>query len=349
MGYYTKNGGLVGTGNLGVKQGVYDTITSQLLGDGLYGFTSFTFTNAGSTGRTGPLLADCQVAYAGEPWLSSYFTVPTQGFQHWTVPATAIYTIKIRGANGVAASSANTGCSGGQGIIMQFDYVLNKNEEIRMIVGQSGTVSSQHGGGGGASAILKSPYNTEASIIAIAGGGGGRRTASIGAGIDGASFNTYAGAGTRNSSNSSSTVGSYQNNVTSANGGFIPTSASLGYGGSAAISNYGDGGAGFLGDGYNDGAGNVAAAQSLIGTAVGGYGTANADGGFGGGGDGQGGNGGGGGGGYTGGNGGHTAGGGGSYLDVANASNYSESFDGNATIIGSIPTLFHGYIQITKV
>lgn len=349
MGYYTKNASLVGTGNILIKSGLHDIIASQILGDNLFYFTSFTFTNAGSTGRTGPLLADCQVAYAGEPWLSSYFTVPTQGFQHWTAPETAIYTIKIRGANGVPSTGANTGASGGQGIIMQFDYVLNKNEEIRMIVGQSGTASSAHGGGGGASAILKSPYNTEASIIAIAGGGGGRRMASSGAGINGASFNTYGGAGTRNSSNGGSTIGSIQNNVTTVNTGYTPSSTSLRYGGSAANSNYGDGGAGFLYNGYNDGAGNIASAQSLIGTAVGGYGGNNGDGGFGGGGDGQGGNGGGGGGGYTGGNGGHTAGGGGSYLDVANASNYSESFDGNATIIGSIPTLFHGYIQITKV
>ena len=349
MGYYSKNGGLIGLGVLDTKRGVYDLIASQHIGDGLFTFTSFTFTNASKTGREGPTLSDCQTAYSGEPWLANYFSVPTQGFQQWTVPESATYRIKIRGANGVPSTGANSNCEGGQGIIMQFDYGLTQNEVIRMIVGQSGTATGSHGGGGGASAILKFPYNNVGSIIAIAGGGGGRRTASIGVGIPGASWNTYSGAGTRNSANGSNSVGTIQNNVTTNNSGYSPQSTSLGYGGSAANNWYGDGGAGFLGNGYNDGTGNTAAAQALTGTAVGGYGGAGSDGGFGGGGDGQGGNGGGGGGGYTGGNGGHTAGGGGSYLDSTNASNYTESFDGNVTKIGSDTNLYHGYIQITKL
>lgn len=349
MGYYTENGGLIGTGVITEKIGVFDSVASQILGDNLFDFTTFTFTNASKTGREGPTLAQCQAAYSGEPWLTDYFSVPTQGFQQWTVPETATYRIKIRGANGVPATGANTGCEGGQGIIMQFDYSLDKNQVIRMIVGQSGTAVTNHGGGGGASAILKSPYNTTASIIAIAGGGGGRRTSSSGVGIPGASWNTYSGAGTRNSSNSSASVSTIQNNVTTTNTGYTPTSTVLGGGGSSGNSNYGDGGAGFSANGNNDGAGNTAAAQSLTGTAVGGYGNSGCEGGFGGGGDGQGGNGGGGGGGYTGGNGAHTAGGGGSYLDSTNASNYTESFDGNVTEINVDSNLYHGYIQITKL
>lgn len=349
MGYYTRNTGLIGTGIAAEKTGVFDLVAAQVIGDALFPFTTFTFTNASTTGRNGPTLSACQTAYSGEPWLANYFSVPTQGFQQWTVPDTGTYRIKIRGANGVPANSANSGCEGGQGIIMQFDYELSKFEVIRMIVGQSGTAVSAHGGGGGASAILKSPYNTTGSIIAIAGGGGGRRTSSNGVGIPGASWNTYSGAGTRNSTNSSSSVATIQNNVTTLNSGYNPTSTSLGQGGSAANSSYGDGGAGFFGNGYNDGSGNIAAAQSLTGTAVGGYGSSGCEGGFGGGGDGQGGNGGGGGGGYTGGNGGHTAGGGGCYLDSANASNYTESFDGNVTKIGTNTNLYHGYIQITRI
>lgn len=349
MGYYTGNGGLVGNGVINEKIGVYDLIASQVIGDALFSFSSFTFTNASKTGREGPTLAQCQTAYSGEPWLTDYFSVPTQGFQQWTVPESGTYRIKIRGANGVPATGASNGCEGGQGIIMQFDYELSKNQVIRMIVGQSGTAVTNHGGGGGASAILKSPYNTTASIIAIAGGGGGRRTSSSGVGIPGASWSSLSGAGTRNSTNSSATVSTIQNNVTVANTGYTPTSTNLGEGGCAANSNYGDGGAGFSGNGYNDGSGNIAAAQSLTGTAVGGYGNSGCEGGFGGGGDGQGGNGGGGGGGYTGGNGGHTAGGGGSYLDSINALNYTESYDGNVTRIGSNTNLYHGYIQITKL
>ena len=38
----------------------------------LFTFTTFTFTNASATGQNGPTLGQCQTAYAGEVWLSSY-------------------------------------------------------------------------------------------------------------------------------------------------------------------------------------------------------------------------------------------------------------------------------------
>lgn len=313
----------------------------------LYNFSTFTFTNATATGRNGPTLAQCQTAYAGSPFISSYFSVPTQGFQHWTVPETATYSFVVRGGNGVPSTGASTGAEGGQGIILSFRHTLIKGEVLRLIVGQSGTATSLHGGGGGASAVLRSPYNTTGSIIAIAGGGGGRRAQSTGVGIPGASFTTFSGFGTRNNTGSNAAVGTITNNSLSSTE-WTPTTTTLGGGGNAANNNYGDGGAGFNSNGFDDGTIATAVAQSLISTATGGYSTAGSDGGFGGGGDGAGGNGGGGGGGYTGGSGGHTAGGGGSYVP-ATVTNYSESFDGNVTRIGSITTLFHGYITITRL
>lgn len=314
---------------------------------GLYSFSSHTFTNAAATGRNGPTLAQCQTAYAGSTFISSYFSVPTQGFQHWTVPATGTYSFVVRGGNGAPSTGASTGAEGGQGIILSFRHTLTQGNILRLIVGQSGTATSLHGGGGGASAVLLSPYNTVGSIIAIAGGGGGRRQASTGVGIPGASFTTFSGFGTRNNTNSNAGVGTITNNSV-ADAGWTPTATTLGNGGNAAGNSYGDGGAGFLSNGANDAVAATAVAQALNGTAVGGFGTSGADGGFGGGGDGAGGNGGGGGGGYTGGSGGHTAGGGGSYI-IGTATNYSESFDGNVTRIGSISTLFHGYITITRL
>lgn len=353
MPYYADNGGLIGPGKISSKTGVFDLVAAQVFGDALYPFTTFTFSNAGVTGRNGPTLAQCQTAYAGQTFLNGFFNVTTQGQQLWTVPASGTYNFVVRGANGVPSTGASSGCSGGQGIILSFSFSLTQGEVLELIVGQSGTATSLHGGGGGATAVLRSPYNTTDSIIAIAGGGGGRRQASTGVGIPGASFTTYAGYGTSNNTNSNAGIGTITVNGPGGITGFTNLSGvtgggvTLGFGGASADSNYGDSGAGFFGNGRDDGTGSTVS-QSISGTAVGGFGASGADGGFGGGGDGAGGNGGGGGGGYTGGNGGHTAGGGGSYRNVS-VTNYAESFDGNATTIGSNTTLYHGYITITKV
>ena len=325
---------------------MFDIVSSQLYGGALYPFTTHTFTNAGQTGRNGPTLAQCQTAYSGAAFLSGFFNVTTQGIQQWTVPATGSYSFTIRGANGVPSTGANSGCSGGQGIRQAFSIILTQGEVLRLIVGQSGTATGTHGGGGGASAVTRSPYNTTDSIIAIAGGGGGRRQASFADGIPGASFTTSAGFGTRNNTNSNASIGAIVSNSIS-DGGWTPTASTLGGGGGAAGSQYGDGGAGFFGNGNDDGTGSTVA-QALTGTAIGGFSAAASDGGFGGGGDGAGGNGGGGGGGYTGGSGGHTAGGGGSWRNTA-VTGYTESFDGNVTQIGGVTTLFHGFITITRL
>jgi hypothetical protein len=336
----------------GARRALLNTTSIVSASAQLYPFTTVTFNNGGQTGRTGPSLAQTQSGMTGTPTPSnwntntSYFTV-TSGAQFWTVPQTGNYTIKIRGGNGVPSTGASAGAEGGQGIILQFNFTLIQGEIIKIIVGQSGTATSLHGGGGGATAVLRSPYNTVGSIIGIAGGGGGRRTASTGVGIPGASYTTYGGYGTRNGTNSAAFLSGVVANGPTTNAGWSPTAATLEGGGPAAGNGYGDGGAGFSANGFDDSAVSTVA-QSLIGTAVGGFSAAASDGGFGGGGNGAGGNGGGGGGGYTGGSGGHTAGGGGSYIN-ASATNYTESFDGNVTRIGSVTTLFHGYCQITAL
>jgi hypothetical protein len=38
----------------------------EIISQSLYDFTTFTFTSAGQTGRTGPTLGQCQTAYASE-------------------------------------------------------------------------------------------------------------------------------------------------------------------------------------------------------------------------------------------------------------------------------------------
>ena len=46
---------------------------------------TYTFTNAGATGREGPTQADINASYAGTT-LDGSVTINTQGIQEWTVP-----------------------------------------------------------------------------------------------------------------------------------------------------------------------------------------------------------------------------------------------------------------------
>ena len=66
--------------------------------DKLYSFTSFTFTNAGASGRNGPSLGQIQSSYSSTSWThnTSYLNMTTQG----TVPLTGTYTIYATSASG---------------------------------------------------------------------------------------------------------------------------------------------------------------------------------------------------------------------------------------------------------
>jgi len=160
---------------------------------GLFAFTSFTFlpvvsyyTNS-STQGLGPTLAQMQSAYAGQPWLTSYFTMGSyQGYQRWTVPATATYTIEIGGAaggdgNGYTTDGSGYGYSTGTsisgrafGALISGTFSLTQGHIIEMVVGiEGGRSGGPHGnenGGGGATWV----YNvTTSTLLMVAGGGGG--------------------------------------------------------------------------------------------------------------------------------------------------------------------------------
>lgn len=146
----------------------------------LYPFTSFTFTNASITGRTGPTLANCLSSYntTTYPWLTntSYFNVVTQGYQLWTVPADGTYTIDAYGAAGGTGGSGTV--LGGYGARIKGDFVLTKGTKLKIVVGQQGTagataLGSGDGGGGGGTFVMKETGTTNADIYVIAGGGGG--------------------------------------------------------------------------------------------------------------------------------------------------------------------------------
>jgi hypothetical protein len=153
----------------------------------LYPFTSFQFTNAGATGRTGPILQQCKTSYdaTANPWINSTsnFNVVTQGIQQWTVPKTGKYKIRVAGARGGNVWQSTIPQSikaGGAGrIVEQANIDLNMNNVLHLVVGQHGgdTVIGQFGtniaaGGGGGSFVYKNSI-AKANCLLVAGGGGG--------------------------------------------------------------------------------------------------------------------------------------------------------------------------------
>jgi hypothetical protein len=307
----------------------------------LYTFANATFTPGTATGINGPTLAVAQAGITGTPtpstWYSSYLAMTTQGFMKWTVPITGTYTFLVVGAHGAMGTTSTTGSRAGRGAYLQGIVALTQGQIVRIVVGQGGSHDTNNGGGGGASYI----YNeTTSTLLFIAGGGGGTRQAATLNGYDASTATN----GTCANSASDSTSGVVNNNTTFT---YNSTTATLGNGGIAGMpSNYGDGGAGWLGNGNDDGTVSTVA-TSLSTTALGGGSGQGGAGGFGGGGSGAGGNGGGGGGGYTGGNGGYMAGGGGSYINTAIVTSYSYAVDTarSSTLNGPV---VNGYITITK-
>lgn len=143
--------------------------------EGLYDFTSFTFTNATATGRNGPTYAQMLAAYTSSAtWASntSYFTSSIRGIQNWTVPQTAQYRITAAGAKG--GDSPSVSLSGGLGAIIVTDVSLTQGQVVSIVVGQSGsnrsTNSTLNGGSGGGGTFL---YDSSSITYYIAVGGGG--------------------------------------------------------------------------------------------------------------------------------------------------------------------------------
>ena len=295
-----------------------------------YTYSTFTFTNATATGKTGPTLNNCVTSYvsSGAIWAKNpeYFTVIGYGVQLWTVPRSGNYTITAAGARG---GTSYYGTNPGNGRIVRGTVFLQAFTQLAIIVGQMGsdfTLTYSSGGGGGGTFVLSAsnlvPY-------ACAGGGGGR--------------GYYLG---DDGSITSAGTGSFSGvNGNGGNGATIGGQAGVaGNGGDGGYSQSGAGGGG--GGGVNN---MILATTGLGGLGGGGVG---GSGGFGGGGGGggfggsSGNNGtcGGGGGGYSGGGGSSpisatNAGGGGSFVSAL-ASNTSYNVGTNAG---------HGYVTITFV
>lgn len=151
----------------------------NIISSGLYSFTTFTFTNANITGKTGPSLANCLSAYntTTYPWLNDtgYFNVSPQGIQIWTVPKSGTYEIEVVGAQG--GGSAANDCYGAKCIGR---FSLTKSDKLKILVGQKGGDSTTGcftavGGGGGGSFVTTSA-NTP---LIIAAGGGGKSNCGV--------------------------------------------------------------------------------------------------------------------------------------------------------------------------
>jgi hypothetical protein len=145
----------------------------------LYDFTTFTFTNAGATGRQGPTYQQLTASYATTAsWVTSslYFSASIRGIQEWTVPATATYRIVAAGAAG--GNSPTLNFSGGFGASVTTDISLTQNQKILIVVGQrggnrftgSGAATFNGGSGGGGTFVYDSSSITY--YLAVGGGGG---------------------------------------------------------------------------------------------------------------------------------------------------------------------------------
>ena len=280
---------------------------------------SYCFTNAQTTGRTGP----DQTALNSEYDMTNLDGSVTSfnGIQRWEVPQNGNYIIQALGAQG--GSGIRTG-DGGRGASIQGEFALKQGDFLQIVVGQQGEADDFRVGGGGGSFVLREPVVDSTAILLIAGGGGG-----FGVGNDTLSISAAHGTTTR-----------------FANDGFggltFGTGGNGGNGGQGAATR-GAGGGGFFtngGDGTNAGSGG----NSYLNGGEGGLPYGFAQGGFGGGGavdqntnfgaTGGGGGYSGGGGGYSSGNAGEAAGGGGgSFNSGVNQVNAGGANTGHGLVI----------------
>ena len=209
----------------------------------LFDFTSFTFKSIVSKGeKEGPTFSQMQSEYAGQPWLDgTHFKMGNyQGYQVWTVPADATYTIEAGGAIGGKTNNYSYDTYWGAKISGQF--TLTKGTEIEMIVGVGGDGygcphGNEAGGGGGSFVINKST----SQLMLVAGGGGGSASSTHGWSCGRSSSWSYGKAGeTAGSHGCWSNPGNCQGN---------------GYGGCSWGSHQGAAGGGYNSDGY-DGSGH---------------------------------------------------------------------------------------------
>ena len=319
-----------------MKRNIWSTVVLSIVAsltvaiDPAFAATTYSFTTAGATGRTGPTQAQINTAYTGTT-LAGQVTINTQGIQEWVVPSSGRYQIVAAGASGAKGGSNTT--AAGKGVVQTIEVSLNSGTVLKIIVGQVGLAGTHVSGGGGGSFVAESLTDTYPLIASGGGGGGGYASSTLPTGVD-------ASSGQNGTNGNGLSSGGGINGL----GGTVPSGSS----------NYGGGGAGWLGSGVN-GKGSSCGYTPLAAAAInsGGVGGSTngpngGDGGFGGGGASAvmcGASGAGGGGGYSGGgpsnsNTGPYTGGGGGGSYYSNSATFTSA---SATNTGA------GYVTITSL
>lgn len=239
-----------------------------------------TFTNCSQTGRTGPSLNQCQNSYNNSDILREDFDFKVNdGIQIFTINKTGTYRIEANGARG---GDGNGNYRGGRGVSLVGDFFLNKNDIIKILVGQQGETAfysnDYYGGGGGASYVVTS--DNQPLIVAAAGNGSNGNSSGVNA-----SFSTGDGYGLTLSKDSTSESGKggcgggffTDGNCSTVDtgdgaaflngskGGYIPNGtapANGGFGGGSGI----DWNGGGAGGGYSGGAGTNREENTHTGT-----------------------------------------------------------------------------------
>ena len=139
-----------------------------LLTFGIATAQTFTFTNCGQTGYTGPSQSQINSEYGSSNTLYTQVT-STSGIQYWTVPAAGTYSIQVHGAEGGQSNNYGGSGSGGDGAMMSGKFTLQAGTQLKILVGQQGTANQYEGGGGGGTFVTL----TDNTPLIIAGGGGG--------------------------------------------------------------------------------------------------------------------------------------------------------------------------------
>ena len=177
MGYYSRNGGLIGFGDISDKRGVHDLIASQVIGDELFSFSSFTFTSPNED-PFAPSSSDItsQTAYSNTTWASdtAYFNVQ-DGIQYFKIPKSGTYRITAIGPVGKNRGGSSYIGYGGK---VRGEFDLSKSDILAILVGQSAPTSNAssrywQGGSGGTFVATVSSVggNTTATPLLVAGGG----------------------------------------------------------------------------------------------------------------------------------------------------------------------------------
>lgn len=219
---------------------------------GVQAQVTYTFTNAGATGRFGPSQAQINAAYLATNLNGS--VVSTAGVQTWTVPP-GITQVRIEA---FGAQGGNSNAAGGLGARMSGDFTVTPGQVLKIVVGQMG-ISFMNGaaGGGGGSYVA-----TNANVPLLVAGGGSGASAFV-AGLS-ASTGSLGNSG-QNCSNAGVT-------------GF-------GGGSASACNNGNGGGGGFYGNGISTGSWGYQFGYGFVNGSNGGTsGAGNCFGGFGGGG-----------------------------------------------------------------